>query len=97
MWSWSKITVDMHRLLVFQRVNHFIGNKNVSRKDFLKRNIERAQKMSAKANSTALSIAARRRGARRAAAQALLRGDVALGALGADYPPMRSQRVALGP
>ena len=50
MWSWSKITVDMHRLLVFQRVNHFAGNKNVSRKDFLKRNIERAQKMSSKAN-----------------------------------------------
>jgi tubulin polyglutamylase TTLL5 len=32
-------------------VNHFSGNKNVSRKDFLKRNIERAQKMSVKANS----------------------------------------------
>ena len=31
-------------------MNHFSGNKNVSRKDFLKRNIERAQKMSGKAN-----------------------------------------------
>ena len=50
MWSWSKITMDVQRLLVFQKVNHFTGNKNVSRKDFLKRNIERAQNMSAKAN-----------------------------------------------
>mmetsp|Transcript_28937 Transcript_28937/g.43684 ORF Transcript_28937/g.43684 Transcript_28937/m.43684 type:complete len:251 (+) Transcript_28937:1026-1778(+) len=51
MWSWSKITIDLGKLLVFQKVNHFTGNKNVSRKDFLKRNIERAQKMSAKANT----------------------------------------------
>jgi len=42
MWSWSKITIDLTKLLVFQKVNHFTGNKNVSRKDFLKRNIERA-------------------------------------------------------
>lgn len=51
MWSWSKITIDLTKLLVFQKVNHFTGNKNVSRKDFLKRNIERAQKMSGKANT----------------------------------------------
>ena len=38
----------MSRLLVWQKVNHFIGAKNVSRKDFLKRNIERAQKFSAR-------------------------------------------------
>lgn len=50
MWSWSKITIDLTKLMVFQKVNHFTGNKNVSRKDFLKRNIERAQKMSPKAN-----------------------------------------------
>lgn len=52
MWSWSKITLDLNKLLVWQKVNHFVGNKNVSRKDFLKRNIERAQKMSPKANTT---------------------------------------------
>ena len=51
MWSWSKITIDLTKLLIFQKVNHFTGNKNVSRKDFLKRNIERAQKMSPKANA----------------------------------------------
>ena len=42
MWVWSKIKSDISRLLVWQRCNHFIGAKNVSRKDFLKRNIERA-------------------------------------------------------
>jgi tubulin polyglutamylase TTLL5 len=42
MWSWSKIKSDISRLLVWQKVNHFSGSKNVSRKDFLKRNIERA-------------------------------------------------------
>ena len=55
MWAWSKITIDLNKLMIFQKVNHFTGNKNVSRKDFLKRNIERAQKMSAKAN-TAFNI-----------------------------------------
>jgi tubulin polyglutamylase TTLL5 len=52
MWSWSKLTIDLTKIMVFQKVNHFTGNKNVSRKDFLKRNIERAQKMSPKANGT---------------------------------------------
>lgn len=51
MWSWSKITMDLNKLMVFQKVNHFTGNKNVSRKDFLKLNIQRAQKMSSKANA----------------------------------------------
>ena len=52
MWVWSKIKSDISRLLVWQRCNHFIGAKNVSRKDFLKRNIERAQKFGAKANNS---------------------------------------------
>lgn len=50
LWTWSKIKIDITKLLVWQRCNHFNGAKNVSRKDFLKRNIERAQKMSQKAN-----------------------------------------------
>jgi tubulin polyglutamylase TTLL5 len=49
LWSWSKIKSDLQRLLVFQRANYFIGDKNVSRKDFLKKNIELARKFSAKA------------------------------------------------
>lgn len=51
MWTWSKIKSDITKLIVWQRANHFIGSKNVSRKDFLKRNIERAQKFSPKANN----------------------------------------------
>ena len=49
LWTWSKIKIDLSKLLVWQRCNHFSGAKNVSRKDFLKRNIEMAQKMSPKA------------------------------------------------
>ena len=52
MWVWSKIKSDISRLLAWQRCNHFMGAKNVSRKDFLKRNIERAQKFGPKANNT---------------------------------------------
>eukprot|EP00347_Sterkiella_histriomuscorum_P010309 403376796 len=50
LWTWSKIKIDISKLIVWQKCNHFSGAKNVSRKDFLKRNIERAMKMSAKAN-----------------------------------------------
>ncbi|CDW88353.1 tubulin-tyrosine ligase family protein [Stylonychia lemnae] len=50
LWTWSKIKIDITKLIVWQKCNHFSGAKNVSRKDFLKRNIERAQKMSSKAN-----------------------------------------------
>jgi tubulin polyglutamylase TTLL5 len=50
LWSWSKIKSDLQRLFVFQRANYFIGDKNISRKDFLKKNIEHAKKFSAKAN-----------------------------------------------
>jgi len=50
LWTWSKIKIDLTKLLVWQKCNHFSGAKNVSRKDFLKRNIEMAQRMSPKAN-----------------------------------------------
>lgn len=49
LWSWSKIKSDLQKLIVFQRANHFVGAKNVSRKDFLKSNIERARNQGAKA------------------------------------------------
>jgi len=42
LWTWSKIKIDISKLLVWQKINHFTGAKNLSRKDFLKRNIERA-------------------------------------------------------
>ena len=50
LWTWSKIKSDVTKLLVWQRANHFMGAKNVSRKDFLKLNIERARKASPRAN-----------------------------------------------
>lgn len=49
LWTWSKIKSDISRLLVWQRANHFQGSKNLSRKDFLKINLERAKKMNPKA------------------------------------------------
>jgi len=52
LWTWSKIKIDISKLLVWQKCNHFNGSKNVSRKDFLKKNIERAMKMSGKAHNT---------------------------------------------
>jgi len=45
LWTWGKIKIDTTKLLVWQRCNHFSGSKNVSRKDCLKKNIERAVKM----------------------------------------------------
>jgi tubulin polyglutamylase TTLL5 len=39
LWTWSKIKSDISRLLVWQRANHFMGSKNLSRKDFLKINL----------------------------------------------------------
>lgn len=48
MWTWSKPTVDFTKLLVWQKVNHFPNTKNFSRKDLLKRNIEKMMKISNK-------------------------------------------------
>ena len=39
-WSWSKPDIDLSRLLVLQRINHFPFNKNLSRKDLLYRNLD---------------------------------------------------------
>ena len=51
LWSWSKSKIDHNKLLAWQRINHFQQSKNVSRKDFLKKNIERVQKLSSKCAS----------------------------------------------
>eukprot|EP00927_Polykrikos_kofoidii_P054140 TRINITY_DN48615_c0_g1_i1.p1 TRINITY_DN48615_c0_g1~~TRINITY_DN48615_c0_g1_i1.p1 ORF type:complete len:1481 (-),score=248.89 TRINITY_DN48615_c0_g1_i1:227-4669(-) len=40
-WTWSKPKLDYSRLCVWQKVNHFPGNKHLTRKDCLKRCIER--------------------------------------------------------
>lgn len=51
MWTWSKPSLDFGKLLVWQVVNHFPETKNFSRKDMLKKNIEKIMKVSAKANN----------------------------------------------
>ncbi|CAG9322482.1 unnamed protein product [Blepharisma stoltei] len=50
MWTWSKPRIELPKLLVWQKVNHFPETKNFSRKDLLKKNIERIMKASAKCN-----------------------------------------------
>jgi len=49
LWTWSKPNIDFNRLLVWQKVNHFPGVKNIARKDYLKRHLERCQNLNAKA------------------------------------------------
>ena len=39
LWTWSKPQIDFQDLIYFQKVNHFIGNKQIARKDLLKKNI----------------------------------------------------------
>ena len=46
LWTWSNPKIDYSRLLVWQKVNHFPENKHLTRKDRLKRNIERYTKHS---------------------------------------------------
>jgi tubulin polyglutamylase TTLL5 len=48
LWTWSKPQIDFQDLIYFQKVNHFIGNKQIARKDLLKKNIEKIQKLSNK-------------------------------------------------
>lgn len=48
MWTWSKPGIDMSKLLIWQRVNHFPETRNFSRKDLLKKNIEKIMKISQK-------------------------------------------------
>jgi tubulin polyglutamylase TTLL5 len=39
LWTWAKPQIDFKKLFIFQKVNHFPNNKNLSRKDMLKKNI----------------------------------------------------------
>lgn len=48
LWTWSKPQIDFSDLFFFQKVNHFIGNKQIARKDLLKKNIENVQKLGGK-------------------------------------------------
>lgn len=46
LWSWAKPEVDFNKLLVFQKVNHYPQNKNLSRKDLLYKNLDNFKKIS---------------------------------------------------
>ena len=44
-WSWSKPDIDISKLLIWQKINHFPFNKNLSRKDLLYKNLDSFRKM----------------------------------------------------
>lgn len=50
LWTWSKPRLNMNELLVWQRVNHFHDSKQLTRKDFLKKNLQKYTDMSSKAS-----------------------------------------------
>ena len=37
LWTWSRPGIDYSSLLAWQRVNHFPGSRELTRKDYLKR------------------------------------------------------------
>lgn len=51
LWTWSKPQIEFNKLLFWQKVNHFPLNKNLVRKDLLKKNIEKMQKLGAKTSA----------------------------------------------
>ena len=51
LWTWSKPQIEFNKLLYWQKVNHFPLNKNLVRKDLLKKNIEKMQKLGAKTSA----------------------------------------------
>mmetsp|Transcript_37626 Transcript_37626/g.36119 ORF Transcript_37626/g.36119 Transcript_37626/m.36119 type:complete len:130 (-) Transcript_37626:271-660(-) len=52
LWAWSKIKSSLDTLLIWQRINHFPEVKNITRKDFLKKNIEKVQRLTKKSKET---------------------------------------------
>lgn len=48
LWTWSKPRIKMSHLLVWQRVNHYPDSKELTRKDLLKKNIQRYTNMGGK-------------------------------------------------
>jgi tubulin polyglutamylase TTLL5 len=49
LWTWSKPRINMSHLLIWQRVNHFPDSKQLTRKDLLKKNLQRYTNMGTKA------------------------------------------------
>ena len=48
LWTWSKPRINKNHLLIWQRVNHFEDSKQLTRKDLLKKNIQRYTDMTGK-------------------------------------------------
>lgn len=48
LWTWSKPRINYQHLLVWQRVNHFVDSKQLTRKDLLKKNLQRFTDMTGK-------------------------------------------------
>jgi len=46
LWTWSKPKVNRDELLVWQKVNHFVLSRNLTRKDLLKNELQRYRSMS---------------------------------------------------
>jgi hypothetical protein len=49
LWTWQKPRLNLNDLLVWQRVNHFMDSKQLTRKDYLKKNLARYTSMRGKA------------------------------------------------
>jgi hypothetical protein len=47
LWTWSKPKLNMQHLLVWQRINHFQDSKQLTRKDLLKKNLQRYTELGA--------------------------------------------------
>lgn len=41
LWTWSKPHVDISHLVVWQKINHYEGSKHLTRKDLLKKSLQR--------------------------------------------------------
>jgi len=50
LWTWNKPRLNPAHLLVWQRVNHFVDSKQLTRKDILKKNLHRFTSMPGKAS-----------------------------------------------
>ena len=51
LWTWSKPRINYGSLLTWQRVNHFPRSRELTRKDLLKRNIQRLERLCASSKS----------------------------------------------
>jgi len=49
LWTWSRPKLNVNHLLVWQKVNHYFDSKQLTRKDLLKRNLQRFTDMKNKA------------------------------------------------